>query len=85
MAGPPFYGGPDLQRAGFWRARGRIQAPHKTEGLPRRLEISRQRSLFQVVASLAINPKFISINPIMLDLYIAYRTLDRVGTFEKSP
>jgi hypothetical protein len=25
-------GGPDLQRAGFWR-----RPPHKTEGLPRRL------------------------------------------------
>ena len=25
MAGPQFYGGPDLQRAGFWRARGRIE------------------------------------------------------------
>jgi hypothetical protein len=48
VAGPQFYGGPDLQRAGFWRARGRIevparilpvanQTPHKTEGLPRRL------------------------------------------------
>jgi hypothetical protein len=22
VAGPQFYGGPDLQRAGFWRARG---------------------------------------------------------------
>ena len=31
VAGPQFYGGPDLQRAGFWRA------SHKTEGLPRRL------------------------------------------------
>jgi hypothetical protein len=25
VAGPQFYGGPDLQRAGFWRARGRIE------------------------------------------------------------
>ena len=25
MAGPQFYGGPDLQRAGFWRAWGRIE------------------------------------------------------------
>ena len=25
MAGPQFYGGPDLQRAGFWRARERIE------------------------------------------------------------
>jgi hypothetical protein len=25
MAGPQFYGGPDLQRAGFWRAQGRIE------------------------------------------------------------
>ena len=25
VAGPKFYGGPDLQRAGFWRARGRIE------------------------------------------------------------
>ena len=24
VAGPQFYGGLDLQRAGFWRARGRI-------------------------------------------------------------
>jgi hypothetical protein len=24
VAGPQFYGGPDLQRAGFWRARGAI-------------------------------------------------------------
>ena len=24
VAGPQFYGGPDLQRAGFWRARGGI-------------------------------------------------------------
>ena len=23
VAGPQFYGGPDLQRAGFWRARGK--------------------------------------------------------------
>jgi hypothetical protein len=28
VAGPQFYGGPDLQR----------EAPHKTEGLPRRLQ-----------------------------------------------
>jgi hypothetical protein len=28
VAGPQFYGGPDLQRAGFWRAN---QAPHKIE------------------------------------------------------
>ena len=41
MAGPQFYGGPDLQRAGFWRARGRIEAPHKFEGLPRRLGFKR--------------------------------------------
>jgi hypothetical protein len=27
VAGPQFYGGPDLQRAGFWRARGRITGP----------------------------------------------------------
>jgi hypothetical protein len=25
VAGPQFYGGPDLQRAGFWRAWGRIE------------------------------------------------------------
>ena len=25
VAGPQFYGGPDLQRAGFWRARGKIE------------------------------------------------------------
>jgi hypothetical protein len=25
VAGPKFYEGPDLQRAGFWRARGRIE------------------------------------------------------------
>ena len=25
VAGPQFYCGPDLQRAGFWRARGRIE------------------------------------------------------------
>jgi hypothetical protein len=25
VAGPQFYGGPDLQRTGFWRARGRIE------------------------------------------------------------
>jgi hypothetical protein len=25
VAGPQFYGGPDLQRAGFWRAQGRIE------------------------------------------------------------
>jgi hypothetical protein len=25
VAGPQFLGGPDLQRAGFWRARGRIE------------------------------------------------------------
>ena len=25
VAGPQFYGGPDLQRAGFWPARGRIE------------------------------------------------------------
>ena len=24
VAGPQFYGGPDLKRAGFWRAQGRI-------------------------------------------------------------
>ena len=36
---PSVLWGPDLQRAGFWRARGlpvANQAPHKTEGLPRR-------------------------------------------------
>jgi hypothetical protein len=27
VAGPQFYGGPDLQRAGFWRARGRNRPP----------------------------------------------------------
>ena len=45
MAGPQFYGGPDLQRAGFSGVSpvpAKIlpvanQAPHKTEGLPRRL------------------------------------------------
>ena len=25
VAGAQFYGGPDLQRAGFWRAQGRIE------------------------------------------------------------
>jgi hypothetical protein len=25
VAGPQFYGGPDLQRAGFWRAQGTIE------------------------------------------------------------
>ena len=35
VAGPQFYGGPDLQRVGFAN-----QAPHKTEGLPRRLYVT---------------------------------------------
>ena len=44
MPGPQFYGGPDLQRAGFQSSPvpAKIlptanQAPHKIEGLPRRL------------------------------------------------
>ena len=30
VAGPQFYGGPDLQRAGFWRARGRIEGQQES-------------------------------------------------------
>jgi hypothetical protein len=30
VAGPQFYGGPDLQRAGFWRAWGRIEGLQET-------------------------------------------------------
>jgi hypothetical protein len=50
VAGPQFYGGPDLQRAGFWQAQGKKSSPvpakilpaanqarHKIEGLPHRL------------------------------------------------
>ena len=36
VAGPQFYGGPDLQRAGKILPAAN-QAPHKIEGLPRRL------------------------------------------------
>jgi hypothetical protein len=31
VAGPQFYGGPDLQRAGFWRARGRIEGLQESQ------------------------------------------------------
>jgi hypothetical protein len=40
VAGPQFYGGPDLQPAKILPAAN--QAPHKIEGLPRRLSICRR-------------------------------------------
>jgi hypothetical protein len=44
VAGPQFYGGPDLQRAAKILPAAN-QAPHKIEGLPRRLETELYRQL----------------------------------------
>jgi hypothetical protein len=61
VAGSQFYGGPDLQRAGFWRAN---QAPHKTEAChagysrvdgsvdPRILGRAKRRSVFRLIKTM---------------------------------
>ena len=52
VAGPQFYGGPDLQRAGSAPARilpVANQAPHKTEGLPRRLPLSATEIIIKII------------------------------------